>query len=729
MGALAWLFARRPGVLGVAALAALPFRMPVQSGGSTANLLVPLYVVIGAGAVAWLVPRLAARHAGATPAERSGALEWVLLGGIVLYALQAVYADDSAKALEQVVFFYVPFALLFALLRGLEWTPRQLAWGGGVLVVLALVFTAVGFWEFQTRSLLLNPKVIASNQVEEYFRVNSLFFDPNIYGRFLALVMIGLASVLLWARARAIWRWTIVALAILWGGLVTTLSQSSFAALLLGLAVLAWLRFGGKVVVVPALAAIVAARGDRVRVPGALRLDLGDSKSLDNATSGPRRPDARRRGPRAREAAARLGVGQLQRRVPPRTSTAPSREATSASHTIPITVAAEQGIIGLAAYVALLVLAFIRLLRGARGVSRAGGDRRRLRRAGAAHVALRRLPRGSGDVDAARARHRPGAPGVARARRPRRTRRRRSTAIAASRWSWRARCREAEPLRAAGRERRAAALAAGVAVLVWALTRTYPNYDSYYHLVWGRQLLDGLEPSFTAYAAPTQHPLYVALGALLGLVFGESADRALVLVCLLSHAALVFGTYRLGAAVFGRWSGALARAVRRRQRVVPALRGARLRRRAVPGARRLGRRAGGRGPRPGRPLALLVAAGPAAPGGVGAGRSRYGSGTLPRSRHRVWLTLGAWSPRRSIWALVGLSSPAIRCTPCTRRPSSPTTSAACAGWSTCPARSCRSSGPPCARRSRCWRRSARVLACGCSAGRRCACRWRCSRRA
>ena len=43
------------------------------------------------------------------------------------------------------------------------------------------------------------------------------------------------------------------------------------------------------------------------------------------------------------------------------------REATNASHTIPITVAAEQGIVGLAAYVALLVLAFIRLLRGARG--------------------------------------------------------------------------------------------------------------------------------------------------------------------------------------------------------------------------------------------------------------------------------------------------------------------------------------------------------------------------
>ena len=98
------------------------------------------------------------------------------------------------------MFFYVPFALLFALLRGLDVDAAALAWGGGALVVLALVFTAIGFWEFQTRHLLLNPKVIASNQVEEYFRVNSLFFDPNIYGRFLALVMIGLASVLLWAK-------------------------------------------------------------------------------------------------------------------------------------------------------------------------------------------------------------------------------------------------------------------------------------------------------------------------------------------------------------------------------------------------------------------------------------------------------------------------------------------------------------------------------------------------
>ena len=51
----------------------------------------------------------------------------------------------------------------------------------------------------------------------------------------------------------------------------------------------------------------------------------------------------------------------------------------------------------------------------------------------------------------------------------------------------------------------------------------------------------------------------MALGALLSLL-GENGDRALVLVCLLSHAALVFGAYRLGSVVFGLWPGLLAAA-------------------------------------------------------------------------------------------------------------------------------------------------------------------------
>jgi len=97
------------------------------------------------------------------------------------------------------------------------------------------------------------------------------------------------------------------------------------------------------------------------------------------------------------------------------------------------------------------------------------------------------------------------------------------------------------------------------AVLAWALVPTYPNYDTYYHLVWGRELFDGAKPTFTAYAAPTQHPLFLALCAVLGLLGGD-ADRLVVLVCALSLVVLAWGTYRVGDAVFGRWPGLLGAA-------------------------------------------------------------------------------------------------------------------------------------------------------------------------
>lgn len=96
-----------------------------------------------------------------------------------------------------------------------------------------------------------------------------------------------------------------------------------------------------------------------------------------------------------------------------------------------------------------------------------------------------------------------------------------------------------------------------LAVVAALLVRTYPNYDSYYHLVWGRDLLHGIKPGFKTYAAPTEHPLYIALCALLSLL-GQDADRALVIVCVLSLVALVWAVYRVGEAVFGAWPGLAA---------------------------------------------------------------------------------------------------------------------------------------------------------------------------
>ena len=103
-----------------------------------------------------------------------------------------------------------------------------------------------------------------------------------------------------------------------------------------------------------------------------------------------------------------------------------------------------------------------------------------------------------------------------------------------------------------------AALAAA-ALVAALLVPTYPNYDTYFHLVWGRDLLHGIKPDFEAYAAPTQHPLFLALCAVVGLV-GTDADRVLVIICVLSMVALVWGTFRVGEACFGLWPGLLAAA-------------------------------------------------------------------------------------------------------------------------------------------------------------------------
>ena len=358
---LAMLIRRRPALLAYLALGALPFRVPIESGGTTANLLVPLYGVIGAGALAYAIPRLRGRG-GLPPAPANRALEWLLMGAVVLYAVQSAYSSDRTVALQQVVFFYVPFALLFALLRELPWRPEVLRRAFGVLVVLALAFAAIGFWEYYARELLLNPKVIANNQVAPYFRVNSLFFDPNIYGRFLALVMLGLAAVLLWARRSRTVLATAVVLAVLWGALVLTLSQSSFAALLAGLAVLAVLRFRARWTLMAAAAGVAAGLLALVLAPGVFGLDQG----LDEASSG----RASLIGGGLRLAADRpltgWGSGAFSKEYR-RREVASRDKAVSASHTIPITVGAEQGIVGLVVFLALLAAALARLWRGARG--------------------------------------------------------------------------------------------------------------------------------------------------------------------------------------------------------------------------------------------------------------------------------------------------------------------------------------------------------------------------
>src|SRR3954447_8451430 len=144
--ALAWAISRWPSLLPVLAVAAVPFRVPIALGGTTSNLLVPLYGVVAAGVLAYALPRLAAEADGTR--RGAGALEWALAAFVALYAIQASYSIDFDRALENVVFFYVPFALLFVLVSRIAWTPRLTAACLGVLVALALAFAGIGFVEY-----------------------------------------------------------------------------------------------------------------------------------------------------------------------------------------------------------------------------------------------------------------------------------------------------------------------------------------------------------------------------------------------------------------------------------------------------------------------------------------------------------------------------------------------------------------------------------------------------
>jgi O-antigen ligase len=397
---LALLMRRRPWALPLLAIFALPFRLPIATDGRTVNLLIPLYLIVAAGTVAFLLPRWlgrlvpdmraanAAEEGGSGAAGRSGrdapeaggrdvrtasplatwlsprGLEWLLLGAVVLYALQGTYSADHAKAAENIAFFYVPFGLLFILLRDVRWTRELVLACLGVAVALAVVFAGIGFVEYARKSLFLNPKVIAADQYGNYFRVNSLFFDPNIYGRFLAIVMVAVVAVVLWSRRRREVLIAAATLAWLLAGMVTSFSQSSIAALLLGMAVLAAYRWDARATVYVTGALVAIALVVVLAAPPSLHFGLnGSGGSTSNATSGRTKLISGGLELFAERPLYGYGSGSFETEYK-RHGNASAANATSASHTIPITIAAEQGLIGLAVYVALLISAFAVLARG-----------------------------------------------------------------------------------------------------------------------------------------------------------------------------------------------------------------------------------------------------------------------------------------------------------------------------------------------------------------------------
>ena len=185
-----------------------------------------------------------------------------------------------------------------------------------------------------TRNIFWNPKVIVDNAYAPsswFYRVNSVFYDPSIYGRFLVVAILASLVLVLFAPGAAAWSGLVVAV-IAWAGLVPSFSQSSFVALGVGVVValaVLWRRRS----VVPIALAIGALLAVSLGVPQARHRILGKA-GLSHATGGrsklvtewdragaPPSGDRRRHGrlpPRVREADAPARA--RSRRLPPRTT-------------------------------------------------------------------------------------------------------------------------------------------------------------------------------------------------------------------------------------------------------------------------------------------------------------------------------------------------------------------------------------------------------------------------
>ncbi len=365
VGLLTYVFRRWPILLPLAIVAALPFRVPLHAGGDTANLLVPLYLVIAAGVVFTLLRDWRSPPSDWAPRP----LAWALAAFVVLYAVQTLYSGDFSKGLQNVCFFLVPFTVAYRLLREVEWDRRLLTLVLIVVGVEATAFVLIGSVEYLTRSLFWNDQVIRSNEFHTYFRVNSVFWDPNVYGRYLALVIVVATAALLWARERRNFAVLTVLVGVLWLGLAQTFSQSSFIALLAGLAVLAAIRWSWRWTLAAVAAGLVGAVLTVTLVGG--RVDLGDIFARANLeTSGRANLVSGGLDLFAERPLQGYGSGSFQ------TAYRDHREnkdvPVSISHTEPVTIAAEQGVLGLALYVALIGIALWTLSSGMWRVRPAG---------------------------------------------------------------------------------------------------------------------------------------------------------------------------------------------------------------------------------------------------------------------------------------------------------------------------------------------------------------------
>jgi hypothetical protein len=341
--ALAGAFLRYPAAAPVALLVVAPLRLSVGLGSQEAFLLLPLYAVLAAAAVALAYRVLKSGEFPAIPYLIAGPTAALLaLSGISL-----LWAKDLRAGTIELVFFYFPFAVLLSILaltRPRDWTWRALA---TALVAVTSLFAAIGVYQAWSHTeILAKQDVQLTNAYSAFFRVTSIFQDPSVYGRHLVLGIVVLLTVLWLGRVRPAVGLPVLGLLTL--GLYFSYSQTSFVSLFCGVLVVALLagdRLTRRVVVGVSAALVLAA--------GIVVLAEGGGDSAGQVTSD-RLPLLQVTWPvYAAHPVVGVGIGS-QPLMSRKEEDAHRRKSKNVSHTTPLTVAAELGTIGFIAYLVFL---------------------------------------------------------------------------------------------------------------------------------------------------------------------------------------------------------------------------------------------------------------------------------------------------------------------------------------------------------------------------------------
>jgi O-antigen ligase len=364
---LAALFRRWPWLIAVGALACAPARIPVHVGATDSNLLLPLYAVV-AGAAVLLGFELVR---GDARTRELGPLTWPLAALIAWTGLSLAWTEDLHEGAIALLFFWLPFGLLALSLARLAWNRRWLAFLCVQLIGMAIAFSFIGVYQYATRDVFWNPKVIVGNAYAPFYRVNSVFYDPSVYGRFLVVAILTALVIALYDRNRNQAFAAAAAICAIWVGLLFSFSQSSFVALIAGTLLAATVVWRWRAAAVLGLvAAVLITVG--FATPQVRNSLLDESKSgLDKYTSGRAGLVSNGLKIAADHPLAGVGTGGFKLAYAERTGLRGREPKKAASHSTPVTVAAEAGVPGVL-LLGWLCFAALAAALGAAGRSEAG---------------------------------------------------------------------------------------------------------------------------------------------------------------------------------------------------------------------------------------------------------------------------------------------------------------------------------------------------------------------